>query len=165
MAYLTKQSLWDAFYAPHKKADGYDYTGKVIYSKDVTVFREDTDEYAFLPENKWHNVDIVTCAAPNNRDGHLRGADAAEIIGARTRRLLQVCKINGADSVVLGAWGCGAFRNDPVAVSKAMFDVLYAENYRYLFDEVVFAVLDRGEIGRANYEAFYKSCEAASGRR
>ena len=65
--------------------------------------------------------------------------------------ILCVAAAHGAEILILGAFGCGAFQNDPEAVAAAYRDAL-AEYGKY-FDEIEFAVYCRGyETG--NYDAF-----------
>ena len=52
---------------------------------------------------------------------------------------------HGQRVLVLGAWGCGVFRNEPGAVAAAFQKWLHAPAYRGAFDLVVFAIRDRGE--------------------
>ncbi len=69
----------------------------------------------------------------------------------RAKHILHIAAVNDADALVLGAFGCGAFRNDPQAVAKAYADVL--AEYKGYFRYIEFAVYYQpGEIG--NYEAF-----------
>ena len=56
-------------------------------------------------------------------------------------------------ALVLGAWGCGAFGNDPVKVSALFYKALYEERLAFFFKEIVFAVLDHSDDQR-NYNAF-----------
>ncbi|HVT71393.1 MAG TPA: TIGR02452 family protein [Trebonia sp.] len=48
---------------------------------------------------------------------------------------------HGHRTLVLGAWGCGVFRNDPAVVATAFAGHL--DRTRGRFDRVVFAVYDR----------------------
>ena len=69
----------------------------------------------------------------------------------RRHSILHIAAAHGAEILILGAFGCGAFRNDPEAVAAAYRDAL-AEYGKY-FDEIEFAVYCRGyETG--NYDAF-----------
>ncbi|HEX5598039.1 MAG TPA: TIGR02452 family protein, partial [Micromonosporaceae bacterium] len=84
-------------------------------------------------------------AAPN-RGAILRNQpDSADKIpgtlAARARRILAVAAGHGERRLVLGAWGCGVFRNDPVVVAEAFAGAL-AETAGW-FDRMVFAVMDR----------------------
>jgi uncharacterized protein (TIGR02452 family) len=55
---------------------------------------------------------------------------------------------------VLGAWGCGVFRNDPAQVAAAFHRNLTADGgFAGVFERIVFAVLDNS-AGRPNLAAF-----------
>jgi uncharacterized protein (TIGR02452 family) len=47
--------------------------------------------------------------------------------------------------VVLGAWGCGVFRNDPLVVAAAFAGHLRHGEWRGRFDRVLFSVLDTSQ--------------------
>ena len=69
----------------------------------------------------------------------------------RAKHILHIAAANNADALILGAFGCGAFANDPNAVAKACKDAL--QDYRQYFSLVEFAVYCRpGET--ENYDAF-----------
>ena len=51
---------------------------------------------------------------------------------------------HGYDSLVLGAWGCGVFQNDPREIALWFEDILKGK-YRDQFKRVVFAVYARNE--------------------
>ncbi len=63
------------------------------------------------------------------------------MLAARAERILAVASAHGHRTLVLGAWGCGVFRNDPAVVAAVFADALGRAEGR--FDHVVFAVLDR----------------------
>ena len=84
------------------------------------------------------------------RDSALRPR-IREVLGARARRVLQVAAHQGHRTLVLGAWGCGVFRNDPREVAEAFSQAL--EALPGAFTRVVFAVYERsGEV--PNLRAF-----------
>ncbi|MCP3104686.1 TIGR02452 family protein [Myxococcus sp. K15C18031901] len=127
------------------------YTDHVIYSPDVPFFR---DESLALLEQPFH-VSLVTAPAPNagvvQREGG-RGRDALPgVLRARARKVLQVMAHQGHTTLVLGAWGCGVFRNDPTEVARAFARAL--ESLPGAFERVVFAVYERGGDG-PNLRAF-----------
>jgi uncharacterized protein (TIGR02452 family) len=112
----------------------------VIYSPRVPVFRD--DDGRLLPDP--YEVSFLTAAAPNR--GAVPAARAGQVTAAlavRARRVLAVAAAHGHRRLVLGAWGCGVFRNDPATVAGAFGDAL-ADGAGW-FDEVVFAVLDKAK--------------------
>ena len=134
----------------------------VIYTKDVLVLKD--DDYRTL--ERPFAVDVVTCAAPNLRedatnaynpsDGDRADIPPAELLALhekRGRRILSAAAANGAQALVLGAFGCGAFRNDPDIVARAYANILPA--FRRHFRVIEFAVFCRPRSTQ-NYEAFRK---------
>jgi uncharacterized protein (TIGR02452 family) len=142
------------FYAYHRAHAELTYSDRVIYSPAVPVFRD--DKGALLREP--YPVSFLTAAAPNraalarSQPEHL--PDVPAILTRRAGRVLAVAAAHGHRRLVLGAWGCGVFGNDPATVAAAFAAALRAGPW---FDEVVFAVLDRqpGTPTRAAFaEAF-----------
>jgi uncharacterized protein (TIGR02452 family) len=128
------------FYRYHRAHDDLTYSDRVIYSPRVPVFRDDRGN--LLPEP--YEVSFLTAAAPN-RSAILRNQpERAEGIPAallqRAARVLHVAAAHGHRRLVLGAWGCGVFGNDPAVVAETFRVALRDNPY---FDHVVFAVLDR----------------------
>ena len=80
-------------------------------------------------------------------------ADIPSALLRRAVRVLHVAAAHGHRRLVLGAWGCGVFGNDPAVVAET-FRLALRDN-RY-FDHVVFAVLDR-QKGTPTLAAFAES--------
>jgi uncharacterized protein (TIGR02452 family) len=120
------------------------YTSYAIYSPDVPVFRDDDGSLLDEP----YTVGIVTCPAVNA--GKIAGERRSEIGQAMWLRILKVLSIgmlHAHDSIVLGAWGCGAFGNDSREMAE-LFHRALDENFRGAYRQVVFAVLDRSRDRR-----------------
>ena len=134
------------FYAYHRARTGNLYSDHVIHAPSVPVFRDDSG--ALLP--MWYPVSFLTAAAPNRGAvPAARAAQVATLLAARARRVLAVAAAHGHRRLVLGAWGCGVFRNDPATVADAFATALAATPG--WFDEVVFAILGAAE--RPPFEA------------
>lgn len=104
---------------------------KVIYSADVLVFRD--DETYELVDLKC--FDVITCPAPC---GYIKNEKTAmSIYTKRIRNIITSAMINNVECLVLGAWGCGAFGQDPVLVSRAFVKVL--NEYSGAFKKIIFA--------------------------
>lgn len=97
-----------------------------------------------MSEDDWYQVDVVTCAAPNlNHIKNSGGRAPSEkelfaIFKELFSRVLALALQNKCDTVVLGAFGCGAFGNPPRIVSRAAKETV--EEYRYAFKVIEFAV-------------------------
>ena len=122
----------------------------MLLSDPVFVFRDERCDFLEKP----FRVGVITVPAPN-RNGRAMFASAEKIKAAMTKRIrimLAVAKDNGFRNLILGAWGCGAFRNDPVKVAGMFKTVLLEEGYGAYFDHVCFAIYGK-EDGK-NYTAF-----------
>jgi uncharacterized protein (TIGR02452 family) len=60
----------------------------------------------------------------------------------RMEQLLSIAVIHGHDHLILGAWGCGVFKNDPADVAEGFYDHLAGATFQKRFKAVVFAVTD-----------------------
>ena len=122
-------------YAHHRRRPEPDSTDWVILSPEVPVFR---DESGAGLEEPWL-FDVITSAAPvAHRVGQPRSCDLLE---RRIHRVLEVAAAFSYDSLVLGAWGCGAFGNDPVRTADDFARALEQE-FCGCFERVVFAITD-----------------------
>ncbi|GET35512.1 TIGR02452 family protein [Microseira wollei] len=125
------------------------YTDDMIYSPQVPVIRDDDDKLLDKP----FLVSILT--APAVKAGEVREKGNQEeidriesIMFARTEKLLSIAAIQGDKVLVLGAWGCGVFKNNPENVARYFYHHL-VENPQLncFFEKVVFAVLDNSRDG------------------
>ena len=118
----------------------------VIYTPDVIVFKTDerTDPVwpQMMPHEDWYKVDVITCAAPELWYGHIKPDDYEALITQRIKRILDVAAKAGAEVLILGKWGCGAFKN-PIDVVARTFRTLLRN---YNFEIVEFALATRGDI-------------------
>lgn len=127
------------------------YTDACIYAPGVLVIKTDTNSPQRLPADKIYPVDVITCAAPNlrpqpnnpmnpGRDKPVRltREQIRTLHLQRARKILSVAAIHGAEVLILGAFGCGAFCNPPEIVADAFREVL--PEFAYAFRTVEFAV-------------------------
>jgi uncharacterized protein (TIGR02452 family) len=125
----------DEMYAAHARRHSADSTDWAILSPDVPVFR--TDDGTVL-ERPWL-LNVITCAAPYAPS--LGQPEAGNLLEARIHRVLAVARAYGYSALVLGAWGCGAFENDPVRTAADFRSALTGE-FEDAFESVVFAIAD-----------------------
>jgi uncharacterized protein (TIGR02452 family) len=129
------------FYDFHRQQRDLRYSDRVIYSPGVPVIR--ADDGALLDEP--YAVSFLTAAAPNlaaiTTNQPTAAASVPGVLAARAERVLAVAAAHGHRTLVLGAWGCGVFQNDPAVVAAAFAAGLARASGS--FDQVVFAVLDR----------------------
>ncbi|MET9504528.1 TIGR02452 family protein [Streptomyces sp. NPDC006622] len=148
------------FYDHHRAHRDPFYTDRVIHSPAVPVFRDDRGR--FLPEP--YTAGFLTAAAPNAgvvlRTAPERAGELPRALAVRAERVLETAAAHGYRRLVLGAWGCGVFRNDPAQVAEAFRTLLGpGGRFRGTFAHVVFGVLDRTP-GSAVREAFVRAFPA-----
>jgi uncharacterized protein (TIGR02452 family) len=142
------------YYAFHRKQKSLLYSDRMIYSPDCPVLRDDQGEWLHQP----YTVNFITSAAPNA--GAIASNDPREaaripdVFRERIGKVLGLAADQGCETLLLGAWGCGAFRNDPKLVARLFWDYLNPNGaYWGRFPKVVFSVLDRHE-SLGNFHAF-----------
>ena len=141
------------------------YTSRLIYSPDVILFRNDEKKYHFNQYNKIkkngpeYTVDVITCAAPNLRglygktnEEMLRNNDMYEIYVDRIRHIFLSAYTNKVDHLVLGAFGCGVFRNSPNEIATAFHEV--QDEFRGCFKSIVYAIYCGTDKSSVNYDVF-----------
>jgi uncharacterized protein (TIGR02452 family) len=137
--YLTIKD--SPMYAYHRREGHNRYSDAMIYSPEVPVFRD--DEHRLLPEP--YHASFITSAAPLAKYLHPEEtAQLPELLRTRIVKILTVAQVHGHDSLVLGAWGCGAFGNDGGQVA-ALFKWVLAEDFKGAFKEVTFAIVDTSD--------------------
>ena len=149
---LKEPYIWNAFYAPHRRAHDPLHNDDCIYTPGIVVYKSDTDYPQRLPEDKWYSVNVMTCAAPNLRErpstemnsgdgdaaAHISREELQALHEKRMRRVLEIAWAKENEVMSLGAFGCGAFRNPPAVVAQAMKTVV--QEYRKKFETIEFAV-------------------------
>lgn len=162
---LNSKYLWQNFYAIHRAAGDPLYNNDCIYTPKVCVFKSDTIFPEPLSKEDWWQVNILTCAAPNLREkpsnamnpcagntaAKVTATELENLLTSRIRRIFEVAASNENDVLILGAFGCGAFRNPPEIVAKVFNAVM--QDYLYHFETIEYAVFHT-ERELANYEAF-----------
>lgn len=119
------------------------YTEHMIYSPSVPVFRDDNDQ---LTDNHYL-VSIITSPAVNRGALMTNEPDSLPKIESvmlnRIENVLSVAVANQQSSLILGAWGCGVFRNRTEDVA-AWFahHLLKNETFKHAFKHIVFAIYD-----------------------
>ena len=153
-ALYTCQLAQPAYYEANRAASSMLYANHLIYSPDVPFFRDDDFEFLDTP----FFVSIITSPAPNAGEALRRDSELASKIHAtlelRAGHILAVAADRGHRVLVLGAWGCGVFRNKPTEVA-AVFHRWLSGRFRGVFDHVVFAIHDRSR-DRSTLSAFQR---------
>ena len=147
-------------YAANRAEKSMLYTDHIIYSPRVPFFRVSGEGLL----NECFYPSVITAPAPNagvflQREPH--GAAAlAQTLQRRADYVLAVAKDQAQKNLVLGAWGCGVFRNPPEQVAAAFAESLRQPEFADCFERIVFAIYDRSP-GKAVLQAFTAQFQAA----
>lgn len=143
-----------SFYHPESKMDDPLFNDDLIYTPDVTVFRYEGDDMNRMQEDGWYKIDVISCVPPDtsamagNPAKYSRTRDLMTYSGERftvlhekrLRRILDAALLNGCETVILGAFGCGRAKNPPHEVAVAARNVI--GDYLHAFKTIEFAILD-----------------------
>ncbi|MFE2478967.1 TIGR02452 family protein [Streptomyces sp. NPDC059389] len=150
------------YYEVHRAGRSTFYTDRVIHSPGVPVFRDDRGELLDTP----FRAGFLTSPAPNagtiRRQEPERVAEIPAALARRAERVLETAALHGYPRLVLGAWGCGVFRNDPAQVAEA-FRALLAGRFAGVFERVAFGVLDRDPGPREAFERAFEGFRGPGG--
>ena len=125
----------DPMYEHHRGRQRPDSTDWAIYSPDVPVFRKDDGTELDQP---WQ-LSFLTSAAPYAPA--IGQPEAGDLLQKRILRVLAIASAYGYPAIVLGAWGCGAFANDPRRTASDFRQAL-ENDFSGAFSDIVFAVTD-----------------------
>jgi uncharacterized protein (TIGR02452 family) len=130
------------------------YLDLIIFSPLVPFFRDDSGVLLETPIL----ASVISAPAPNA--GAVAGNEPGNRVllepafRRRAELVLQTARGHEVDKLVLGAWGCGVFRNDPRVVARIFSELLCVPGpFDRAFSEIAFAIFDRSE-GQATYRAF-----------
>lgn len=137
------------YYEFHRSHKSLLYSDRIIYSPDCPIFKKDDGTLLEEP----YLVDFITSPAPNageiRRNQSKDAEKIREVLYSRGAKLLSLAVYHDCDALVLGAWGCGVFRNDPSMVAQMFADFLLPNGQFWgRFKSVLFSVLDFSEQGR-----------------
>lgn len=145
------------YYIPHKQTLNHGmYTGHAIYSPNITFYGYPS----FEDSAKWSNdvlngnkpcsevfsrwSDVITMAAPNRKVAcDYQSIPYMEYLKCLKQRIynlmLNMYKVEPGGVLILGAWGCGVFKNDPGTVAK-LFKLIIGKYFKGIFKEIRFAI-------------------------
>ena len=133
-------------HAPESYPLDRDFGG--VFSRDVTVFRgPETEGYPLLAQPwRCNFVAVPAISGPAT----FRDANGEERLtptmanGTRNkiRTILRIARVNGQRVLVLGAFGCGAFRNPPRHVAELFKEIIDSAEFAGAFDRIVFAIIE-----------------------
>ncbi len=124
-------------YAFHRSHHNPLHTDYVLYSPGVPVIRGDDGRLLEVP---YHVAILTSPAVEANRLSPESHDQALSNMHRRIRKVLAVGLLHGHRAIVLGAWGCGAFGNNPMDIAELFRRELDGE-FRGTYQHIVFAIL------------------------
>lgn len=123
-------SLQEDFYEYNKKHTHHgEYEDRAIVSRNIPFT---------LYFDKIH-IDVLTCAAPNLSYMESDSWNNDQALKSRIRFILDIAEFEAIDTLFLGAWGCGVFKQDATKVAS-LFKELLTNDKTYNFTKVIFAI-------------------------
>lgn len=125
-----------------------------VYTKDISFVKDFKYDKLIYPIM----CDVISIPAYNLNTTHyfpsvdLSDYEKNTILKIET--MLKQAYVNGCENIILGAWGCGVFKNDPIFIANSFKNIINEIGYINNFKNIVFAVInDRNSVSN-NYEIF-----------
>lgn len=152
---ISVERCIDDFYGRHEQsASNWLGNADMIYTPDVKVFKSPHKIPDLMDESNWYDVDVITMAAPiaswAKVGGRISDGELIDVFAYRFEKIVQKAASENVDVLILGAFGCGAFGNDPGIVAAGAARVMEAYKCAELFDVVEFACYG----SKKNYRMF-----------
>lgn len=141
--------LQDEFYTSHSRNNPV-YSDAIIYSPKTLIIRDD-DFHFIEPEA----INLYTCAAINATECRRMNINCnirLEMAG-RIDKIIRAMALNSEETIVLGAFGCGVFGNNPTEIAELFHESLVDDRRENEFKNIIFAVYDNSPT-QQNYNAF-----------
>ncbi len=103
-------------------------------------------------------MNVITCAAPQLSANAVLPENYEKVIQSRIKKILDVAAKEGNEVVILGAWGCGAFKNPVNIVSR-----IFVEQLRnYDFEIVEFALATNQDVSNSVFSRWLQQTRPTS---
>lgn len=132
------------YYEINRNTKSCIYTDYMIYSPFVPIIKNESG----LNLDELNHCGIITAPAVNKgvvkQKEPEKLNDIEEIMKKRIRKVLAISLENNHKTIVLGAWGCGVFQNDPIDIARYFKEIL-SSDFKNRFKKIVFAIYSRNE--------------------
>lgn len=140
------------YYEVNRQQKSLLYTDYIIFSPEVPFFKiRGTGEYLDQP----FLASVITAPAPNTRPylkAHGCERELESCFERRWENVLSVALDQNISTLLLGAWGCGAFGGDPVMASKTAKRAI--KSHGRGIEQIVFAIPNKGQQSQHNLDVF-----------
>eukprot|EP00434_Breviolum_minutum_P010136 symbB.v1.2.008944.t1/scaffold563.1/size187063/21 len=127
----------------------------VLYTNNLLLARGGAEEgFRILKPREQVAVSLIAAAAPNIKFS--KDVNDEKLIYRTMKTIFNaphVAEPGAIDTLILGAWGCGAFGGDPVQIARLFVQALLAEGLGQGYKEVHFAI-PQFSVEDQNYDVF-----------
>lgn len=150
--YASQTKDWEMYHY-NRGETTFLYSDYMIYSPETLFWFDDGGNTFAQPLV----VDVITSPAPNKgamlqHDRQYEIAQIEKVFKSRIEKVLALAVVNGVETIILGAWGCGVFRNEPADVAN-YFKEIIQNQFKNCFKEIIYAIYDSSEK-KANFKIF-----------
>lgn len=142
------------YYQTHRNQRTCLYSHLMIYSPNVPILKNEAGKLL----NDIQLVSVVTSPAVNagvvKRQEPKRVKEIPIIMKERIDRMLAIAYHHGHEVLVLGAWGCGVFGNEPIMIADLFYESL-TTTFKGKFKHIVFAIKSKQERFRTPFEKLF----------
>lgn len=170
---FRRTNLFQSLYQFHSIGENYgitqkeeryplDYNFGAIYTPHVTVFKG-SDDVDYAPLDETFEIGVVSVSAIKKPTVQANGKLAPWVVDttkSKIRQMLDVALENGHDSMVLSAFGCGAYKTPPTEMARLFKEVLSSDKYKNVFKVIHFAIINLASTNgvhnpQGNFKPFY----------
>lgn len=119
-----------------------------------------THKASFIKNYKYMEIPVIECDVitipainTNNTETYYTPLDYFITTKCKIINMLNMALLNNCSTIILGAWGCGVFKNDPKTIATLFKEILEDEKYKE-FNNIIFPIInDKNSVG-SNFEIF-----------
>lgn len=150
---LVSEQAREMYDYNNDEPDAFD-SDYIMISRYVNVFRWANGD--LMDDN--FTTSVLTIPAPNlnGRAQNVSKEQLKMVMKQKIRNFMRVSARQLYDTLILGAWGCGAFGHDAKYVAQYFKEVIEEEKYYQLFKQIIFAVYDK-TADQYNYKSFLEA--------
>ena len=151
---FRRSNIFKSLYQFHSIGENYgikqreeryplDYNFGGIYTPSVTVFKG-SDDVDYMPLEEPFKIAVVSVSAVKNptlKNGKLEPW-VIDTTKSKIRQIFDIALENGHDSLVLSAFGCGAYKTPPTEMAKLFKEVIESKKYKGAFKAIHFAIIN-----------------------
>lgn len=124
----------EMYTANRRAANDMEGSDVMIYSPNVSVLRDEYYKELVHP----FKVNVISATPVDNRKYEVVAGQ--KIMERRIRKIINLAAYKHADVLILGAFGCGVYKNDPKKISKCFYNILEVEGMKSHFSQVIIPV-------------------------